>query len=262
MSIHDWRPALGGAGVLLLATIPASAYAEPISTDRPDFVESSLVVGAGRFQVETSVAHQNDQASGFKSQTLSSPTLLRLGLGDVLETRLETDGYQRDHVDGESAVTGWSEIALGVKWHTSDADWLGASSAVLVHVDIPSGASEFRGKELRPSLRYVAEWAPADRWSVGVMPGVIWNTDDAGDRYTAALIGATAGYAWTDTFRTFAELASEDIGGGDRAPTQVRFDTGFALLLSQDVQLDAAAYAGLNRDTPDLQVALGLSIRW
>lgn len=49
MSIHDWRPALGGAGVLLLATIPASAYAEPISTDRPDFVESSLVVGAGRF---------------------------------------------------------------------------------------------------------------------------------------------------------------------------------------------------------------------
>ena len=49
-------PLILGA-ILMAAVAPAHAAADDaIATDRPDFVESSNVVGKGRMQVETSLA--------------------------------------------------------------------------------------------------------------------------------------------------------------------------------------------------------------
>lgn len=51
MSIARFRLAhtLLTTGLLAVCAISARAEEEPLATDRPDFVESSDVVGAGRF---------------------------------------------------------------------------------------------------------------------------------------------------------------------------------------------------------------------
>jgi DNA-binding CsgD family transcriptional regulator len=70
---------------------------DSISTDRPDFVESSQVVGKGRVQLETSVQWDRLRNDTTHERTFSTPTLLRIGLGDTTELRIETDGRSVTH---------------------------------------------------------------------------------------------------------------------------------------------------------------------
>ena len=73
------------ASVLALGTFPQWAQAQ-IATDRPDFVESSLTVPHGAWQLETSLGWLNDESI----DVFSTPTLVRWGFLPALEARLET----------------------------------------------------------------------------------------------------------------------------------------------------------------------------
>ena len=108
------------ASLALLAPLSAIAGDDGIVTDRPDFVESSNVVGRGRFQIETSVLAERDKTDGVRARTYSMPTLLRYGVGDVLELRLETDGRTVQHAGSDGTTAGYADTALGVKWHVQD----------------------------------------------------------------------------------------------------------------------------------------------
>src|SRR4051794_5657264 len=158
---------------------------EPLVTDRPDFVESSMVVDRGHWQLETSFASQLDKdAAGTRVRALTTPTLLRFGVRERLELRVETDGWTRVTTQPAGAAaareTGFSDVSLGVKWHQQDGDEAShrPSIAWLVHADIDSGSGAFRGQGVRPSLRMVAEWELPHDWSLGVMPGVFADRDD------------------------------------------------------------------------------------
>ena len=62
--------------VLALCLVHTVRAEEPISTDRPDFVESSDVVGKGRFQLETGFSSERNKADGVKERLTTTPTLL------------------------------------------------------------------------------------------------------------------------------------------------------------------------------------------
>ena len=248
------------ASCLTLFGIASLAHAEeePIATDRPDFVESSLTVGDRRLQVETSVAWERDgDVDGY-----ATPTLFRYGIGPNWELRLETDGWQRINADGEDNVSGIADVSLGVKHHLAASDDGDASLAWLLHVDLPSGARALRGHGARPSFRLVAEWELSDSVSLGVMPGVIWDDDGNGNRYAAGIFGVVVGKAWTERSRSFVELALPQIAGSDDGGTLAVLDVGSAWLLSKDVQLDAVYSHGLNDRSPDHALGVGLSLRF
>src|SRR5690606_27592295 len=112
----------------LLGTCCLSAHAQDdsIATDRPDFVESSSVVGKGRFQIETGFARETDRDGDRRTRVSTTPTLLRMGLGETWELRVETDGYARIRSEDRALaaserIQGMSDLALGVKWHMQDA---------------------------------------------------------------------------------------------------------------------------------------------
>jgi hypothetical protein len=254
---------------LLLAALclPFAAHAaddDAISTDRPDFVESSQVVGKGRFQLETSVQWERDRHADPQTRTLSTPTLLRIGIGESTELRIETDGRNLVRTSGEGTVAGYADTALGLKWHLADqqGEGFGAPSlGVLLHADLPSGSSNFRGHGVRPSLRLAAEWDLAGGYSFGVMPGLAQERDDDGRRYGYGILAATFGKEFNERVRGFVELAAPQIARAGHGGTQASFDTGLAYLVNKDVQVDVALTHGLNRRTPDLSLGLGLSIR-
>lgn len=121
------RTSICGAGrvytILMLSVMaawaaPTYAGEDSIATDRPDFVESGAVLDKGVFQLETSLAWEEDRRDGLTTRSRTTPTLLRYGIGNALEVRLESDGATRQKViGGEDGVSesGVADASLGVK---------------------------------------------------------------------------------------------------------------------------------------------------
>jgi hypothetical protein len=249
--------------------LPAFAIAveDEIATDRPDFVESSNVVGNGRFQIETSFAGDRNKADGVKERGYATPTLLRYGIGDNWEVRLETDGRIRttstDIASGARLTEkGYGDVSLGVKWHVADAQGASPSMGLLAHVDLDTGSAPFRAPGKGGSLRLAAEWEFADDWSLGVMPGLAWLPNDNGDRHTTGIFGIVVGKGWTDALRTFVEYSDQRIARARDGGTVSTFDVGVAYLLTNSVQIDTALSRGLNSRTPDWSWTVGLSMKF
>ncbi len=255
---------------LLAATLPPALAGDEMATDRPDFVESSDVVGKGRFQIETSVAGERDRADGLTVRTTSTPTLLRLGVSEDLELRVETDGRLRatvrdDATGVRSTERGWSDTAIGLKWHLRDGDENNGTPgiALLLHADLDSGSAPFRGRGVRPSARVVFEWDLGGDWSFGAMPGFYVERNEADQRYVGGIAAVTVGRDWLEgRVHGFAELAGQRLASRRNGGSVVTADIGVSWKVTLTLQVDTALQKGLNRDAPDLGWTTGLSIKF
>ena len=261
------RPAMVATAFLAL---PVAAWSdEGISTDRPDFVESSSVVGAHRFQIETGFSSERDKSAGLKTTTRTTPTLLRIGMNDTLEFRIETDGATRVTTEDQALGTklserGYSDVSFGMKWHMRDGDEKKGTPAIawLAHLDVDTGSPAFRGQGLRPSLRMVAEWELPQDFSVGVMPGFVADRNEDGKRFVGGILAVTLGKGWGDKWHTFVEIAGQQLASKSNGGSVVTFDAGATYLLTESAQLDVSISRGLTSYTPDLQWGVGLSLRF
>ena len=249
-----------------LAT-PLAHAGDALSTDRPDFVESSDVVGPGHLQIETGFSKERDSSAGIKTRTRTTPTLLRLGLTEALELRAESDGRTSVRTTdsfGTSKETGWSDASLGFKWRMQegDAEKGTAGIAWLAHFDLDSGSSAFRGKGVRPSLRTVAEWDLPHDMSIGVMPGIALDRRADGQRFASGILAVTLGKAWTSAWRTYVEIAGQQLVSKRNGGSVVTFDTGLTYLVNDALQLDLSLQRGITRESPDFAWGVGASIRF
>jgi hypothetical protein len=253
------------AGIL---TVPA-AHADDddtINPDRPDVANSSQVVGRGRVQLEAGVQWDRQRDPDAHVRTLTTPTQLRIGVSRTLELSVETDGRTIAHASdpgtGEHTVSaGWADLAAGVKWHVADQDEAKPSLAVSATLLLPTGSRALRGAGFRPALAVPAEWDLGRDWSLGVLPGIGRDSDDAGNRYTYGVFAASVEKGFGERLHGFAELAAPQIARAAHGGTQTLFDAGVSWLVNRDCQLDAMVVHGLNRNTPDLSLAFGISVR-
>ena len=132
---------------------------------------------------------------------------------------------------------------------------------VLGHVDLDSGSARFRGNGARPSLRVVAEWELPHDMSLGIMPGLLFDKNDTGRRYTAGILGVVVGKEWNERWRSFVEVAAPQIARARNGGNVVTLDVGAAYLLTKQCQLDTAISRGLNRNTADWSWTIGLSLK-
>ena len=263
---------LGSAKIISLVagalTACSTAYAaeDAINPDRPGFVESSNVVGRGIMQIETSFGEERNDAAGIEERTYTTPTLIRAGINDRWELRMETDGRTIQHttINGFTAtVRGYSDIALGVKWHFTDEHTAThmPSTGWLFDVNMDTGSREFRGTGLRPSLRFVAEWTLPDDTSLGVMPGIVYDKNDQ-HRFVSSMLAATYGKQFTPALRGFIEFAAQQLASKNDGGNIIAADTGMTWLLNKDMQLDVSIQRGFTDATPDWLAALGFSMRF
>ena len=243
----------------LLAAGAAAHADDAISPDRPDFTNGPDVMAKGRFQVETSGAWQRDKVDGQTTRLRATPTLLRLGLGNDLELRLDTSGWQ--HQSNPSA-TGRGDFGLGAKWQLQDGDESKPGLGLLLDVLTPSGSGVFKGHGLRPALSFLAQWQLSKGYSIGTMTGLLVERNDADQRYTGALASASLGIPLGEKLHAFAELAAQQIASSRNGGNVVTAGTGVAWQLTDDAQLDTAVFRGVNRNTPDWAWTVGLSLRF
>jgi hypothetical protein len=248
-----------------LACLLAGVFAAPaaradddaINPDRPNVANSSQVVGNRRVQLETGVQWDRQRDLDAHVRTLTTPTLLRIGVADALELRVETDGRTIEHASdpGTGAHTvsaGWADVSAGVKWHVADQDGVRPSVGVIAEVALPTGSAALRGNGFRPAVELPVEWDLGHDWSLGVMPGVVRDSDA-----TYGVFAASVSKAFSERLHGFAEVAAPQIGHG----MQTSVDAGVAWLVNKDCQLDAMVVHGMNRQTPGLSLAFGVSVR-
>jgi hypothetical protein len=209
-------------------------------------------------QLETSISYGRTGSGAGRQAAWSTPTLIRLGIGEVFEFRVESDAWVQDASPSSQREDGLADIAVGFKWHLGDERGSTPSTAILVHADLPSGAAALRGDGVRPSLRAVAEWALPSGLALGVMPGITVERD-AGDGFLTGIVGVVLGLELTGSLRSFVEVSFEQLAAADRGGNLGTFNAGLALLLTENLQLDTGVALGLTESAQDFSWGFGLS---
>jgi len=241
---------------LALGSLPAWAD-DTINTDRPDIANGADVIGKGRVQLETGLA--GDKSSGERSW--GTPFLVRIGLSEAWELRVDGDGYQRQSQDGVTQH-GWGDLGLGAKWHLLEGEGALPSVGLLGHLSFATGSGGFRGQGTRPEIDLPLEWDLPAGFDLSVMPGLYRDRNDAGQNYTGGVLALSLGKALNDKTHAFVELAGQQLASARNGGKLVTLDTGVSYLLSPDMQVDAAVFRGINHQSPDWQWTVGFSIRF
>jgi len=257
------------ATVLILACSALSAHAgndDPIIPDRPNVANSSQVVGGSRVQLEIGVNWDRQRDDDLHERTLTTPTLLRIGLSETTELRVETDGRSIEHdVDpatgARTTIAGWEATSIGFKWHVADAEGNRPALGLIGKAALPTGSTALRARGIRPQLVLAAEWDLPKGWSLAVTPGAGADVDEHDARYGYAILAASLGKKFTQHAQGFFEVAAPQIASASHGGSQAQVDAGVSWLLNKNCQLDAMVVHGLNKNTPNLGLAFGLSLR-
>jgi len=259
------------AALLALACGAQSAQSvhaadDAINPDRPNVADSSQVVGRGRVQLEIGANWDRERDNDPHLRTVSTPTLLRFGLGESTELRIASDGRSVQHdIDPASGArttsAGWAATSVGFKWHLADGEGVRPALGLSGNVTLPSGSPALRVKRFLPQATLSAEWDLPDDWSLALMPGAGTDVDESSAHYSYGILAASLGKKFSERAQGFFELAAPQIASASHGGKQMQVDVGVSWLLNNDCQVDAMLVRGLNRNTPDFSLAFGLSVR-
>lgn len=261
------KKAVVSAVALLCAGVALAQAGEPINADRPGIADGSKVVGPGRLQLEAGVQKELRRAAGVTDQRTMAPLLMRAGIEQDWEVRLETNSYvfqsSRDGFGPRIRDEGRTPVALGAKYQVTDPkDRTAPSVGVIARLVPPSGSGSFRSRRTSGDLRLAADWDFAQKWSLNPNVGVGLVEDDEGRTIFARTFASTLSYNPTASLSLFVDggLQSPERRGGRAS---VIFDGGLGYLLTPDVQLDFSAGKGVRGSTsPRAFVSAGISTRF
>jgi hypothetical protein len=242
---------------------------EPLVTDRPDFTESSVTVGNGVTQVEMGYTYTYDDDTNSSTRSHSYPqTLFRIGmLADWFELRIDWNYADEIGTEfgggGTNSLTGAEDLGIGCKIALTPQEKILPETALILQSTVPSGSSDFTAKEMLPGVGYLYSWDVTDFFSTGGETQANRAADgETGDFYVEFAQSWTTGQAWTERVSTYAEWFVLVPCGADTDHTQHYFDSGFTVLLSDNIQWDIEAGVGLNAAADDYFVGTGLSVRF
>lgn len=233
---------------IVLASVKAED-AEPIITDRPDFTESAVVVNRRSLQIENGVSW--DDVDGERSSQLPE-TLVRYGIADRLEARLELPNYVTT-----TGSSGWGATALGFKWQVGPTA-SGIDVAWIAMVGLPSGSIDQGIRHLEPSLSLCLSKELSDRLSIAGMLSGAW-PEVNGSRTSVFSPTLSFGYAVSDKVGLFLEYAGTYAA---QAQPENLLHAGVTYKPQPNLQWDIHAAVRLDRGTHRTLIGIGLSYRF
>src|SRR3954447_25955130 len=256
---------------LLAQAASGTAYAaadQPICADRPGKATSTCAVPQGHWQVETGLADWAlDEGSGERDTWLAvGETTIKYGVTDRSNIEVDVAPLQRqtsrvDHVQDSALGFGDVDVLYKQQLTLRDAP---VEVDALPFVKVPTakhsiGNGKWEGGFLLP----IGYSIPGSPLALALTPEVDWVADADGHGHHPAM-AQVASIGWAVTGRL--SLSAEIWGAWDWDPTgttrEVSADGAVAYLASSDVQLDAGANLGLNRNTPDVELYGGVSFRF
>ena len=229
---------------------PVSADSDVITTDRPSVTESSVVVPRGALQIESGL-QATDNAGQW---TLDLPqSFVRYGLFQNTELRLAVPDYFVHLPAGSSTVSGFGDVAIGLKQQLGPVG--GFDLSVNPFVSLPTGARGISSGAYDPGLQIPWSRTLTSDWTAAGQLAAYWPSEDGSRNYTSELT-LLFDRQLTTPWDAFIEYAADiPQHGGSRQLLHV----GTAYKLAPQHQLDLHAGMGLTHAAPRSFLGIGYS---
>lgn len=262
------RIAASALAALALAGV-AQAEERDFCPDRPGKGSPPCVLDRGRFQAELSgVDATLDKSGGVSTHDIAYGGLeLRLGLTSTLEGQLSWTPYERVRTKDQGVVStasGAGDLGLALRWSLRNPAGDGLSVAVQPFVVAPTGAEGIGGGLWQGGLIVPVSIPLNGDWSLSLSPELDARPDaDGAGRHAGYALAGGVG-RMVGPVNLGAELWVDVDDDPSGRVTQASFDltAGWTPKTLKDVQLDASAYVGLNRRSPDLELVVGVAHRF
>lgn len=254
-------------GALSLAAMALPAEAREMSTDRPDKTESAYTVPQGMWQIEMDLANWTQNEDGaVETEVLSLAAFnLKYGIGANTDLQLVVTPYTRVEASGpgfSDSVSGFDDVTVRLKHNVFGNDDGRTAFAIMPFVTLPTADDELGGSDdVTGGVILPYAVALSDTVGMGLMAQVNALKDSNGDYAPEFVLSGTIGMELTERFGAYGELffsKFDDTG----EETQATFDAGVTYSPNEDLQFDVGANFGLNDNSDDLQIFLGVSRRW
>ncbi|MEP6589858.1 MAG: transporter [Gemmatimonadota bacterium] len=246
--------------MVLFAATAAAQSPDVITTDRPDFTESSTLVPRGRVQLEAGITTTAASRNSGMGQSVTWPELLlRYGLSSRIELRVaQTLTSVSPPAGFGTRYTGANDLYLGVKLGLGAQQGSRPELAAMLQATVPTGAESVTQNSTLPGAALLAGWTLSPVWSLAMGLQVNRVTGDAWEIAPSVTIGR----ALTSRLKAYGEYyafipALSESG----ASTAHYLNGGLALLLSDNMQLDARVGAGLGGVADRSYLGVGFAIR-
>jgi hypothetical protein len=223
--------------VLLATSLLYGQTPEPgISTDRPGFLNSGLLVGRGVFQVENGVRLFSEEAPGERVGVALDPNL-RFGATNWLELRLSTSTVVLRSPQGPGQVeraVGASDLQVGIKVPVFAPEGGPLRVAAVVRTSVPSGHSTQTAGGYEPGTELIfeqelpGEYVLSGTWNVTRLKEERFTWNHAGSIH----LGRSLGRTWTSFAEGYAAA------GTDGGKSQWVLDAGLIKTVGSNFALD------------------------
>lgn len=252
---------------LIAVLAAAAASTPPICTDRPAKANATCTVPKGKVQLEASLAGWSvTQAGGARSETLSiGSSAIKLGITDRSDLQVAVTPYARFTVKdagSRGTISGIGDVVVRYKQRLS-ADESKVQVAAIPFLKLPTAARGLGNDKVEGGLALPVSFSLPGPFTMTLGPEADLLADSDGHGRHFAIVNliniagplapqlTVAGELWTN----FHFDPSGTI-------KQASADVALAYAVSNDLQLDAGANVGLTRDTSDVEIYAGASLRF
>lgn len=253
---------------MLAGSAAHAADEQPICPDRPSKSTGPCTVPQGKWQVETGLVDwSTDKSDGVTTDMVAwGASGIKYGVSGNADVELWITPLETLHIHGSGASehhSSFGDMLLRVKYELTPNN-APVQVALDPFVKIPTATHQLgNGKVEGGLLVPVQVPIPKSPLTLSLDPELDVLADEDEHGHHAAMsqvlnLGIQASEKVNLSTEIWAQWDWDPSGTGK----QVSWDVAAAYLPTKDLQLDAGANFGLNRQTPDFEVYTGVSIRF
>jgi Putative MetA-pathway of phenol degradation len=263
-----------GATVLIIGMLLASSGAavaadeQPICPDRPSKSTGPCTVPQGKWQIETGLIDwSRAQSDGATANTaVWGNTAIKYGLAPSADIELSVTPLETLRLHGggvRERESSFGDTLLRVKYEITAND-APVQLALDPFVKIPTANHRLGNGKVEGGLLVPVQIALGrSPFMLSLGPELDWLADEDGSGHHAAMIQlVNVGWQASTKLNFTTEIWSQWDWDPSGTGEQVSWDGSAAYLVNKDLQLDAGANFGLNRQTPDVELYAGVSVRF
>jgi hypothetical protein len=224
--------------------------------ERPDFTESTEVVGKGVIQFENGLTVERDHGT---NNVTAGETLVRVGISKRVELRFGGDGFLAQGNPGIPSVYGYSDVELAAKFTVFRQGSHTPAVSLIPMLSVPAGSKEFSSGSYDPTLKVAMARELRRGFSLsGNLNFSSLGSEDG--RFLQTAISASLEHELGHGFGAYGEvfgLTALEKGGSAAWIA----NTGVCRLIGKDAQVDVRVGKRLTTAGPDLFWGVGIAIR-
>lgn len=244
----------------------------PFSTDRPGKTHSSLTLDAGHFQLESDFWNYTwdrftrDRTTA-RAYSVASP-FLKLGVTNWAEVEIQVPSYNSLAIrsrDGQGSLRarGFGDLLVGGKINLFGNDGGDRALALYPLIKLPTAARGLGNNMVEYSLNIPYTVALPAKFSLTVEPaiGLLRNLSKQGYHADYQFLVNLNRPVIGETVTAALEIAAEYTTDHNIRPRNT-IDPSLQWLVTRALRLDIGAYIGLNKNAPDYNPDVAISLRY